>query len=165
MYQIPLCAALEVELPTYWNTITKHLLYCRLFQQIEDWGRLSFSNMLPFERMHVLLKSFARSSKNMLVSISKNNHLYVMSENSDRFKQHRYANKPRHSNILVQQDVPEAKGNVTIKALNSHNGDKPPFLSKTGSRWYLSHLNPYIDTKSRVETEFNSAQRQKKFFY
>jgi hypothetical protein len=60
---------MEIKLPLYWNTSTRHMMWCRVFKQLSIHGRFWAHNLLIFERMHVFLKSCCRSSKVLLRSV------------------------------------------------------------------------------------------------
>ena len=53
---------LEIMLPLYWNTITLHLLVCRVAEQVLKFGAFHAQNMLHVERLHVLLKNLCRGT-------------------------------------------------------------------------------------------------------
>jgi hypothetical protein len=62
-------AKLEMALPLYWSTFTRHGAH-HLGDQNERAGSFWAHNMLQFERFHVLLKNLARGSRNVMASIA-----------------------------------------------------------------------------------------------
>jgi hypothetical protein len=73
---VDVLAEFEIRLPLYWNTIARHILLhmCKL---MDKFGSFCVWNMLPVERLHVLIKKMARSSKNMLKSLDNHYDMYM----------------------------------------------------------------------------------------
>jgi hypothetical protein len=65
-----LLAALEIELPLSWNTSVVHIFACQTVRILEEWGPFSELSMLDFERYHTKFKALARSSNELMTSIS-----------------------------------------------------------------------------------------------
>ena len=63
---------LEKMLPLFWNTLARHMLPCRLIKQSHEHGKYRACNTLTYERMHVNIRSWASSTKSLLVSIREN---------------------------------------------------------------------------------------------
>lgn len=63
-----LMTELEMALPLHYTCFTKHGIG-HLVEQMERAGCFWAYNMLPFERWHVMLKSFARGTRNIMASI------------------------------------------------------------------------------------------------
>ena len=120
-------AELEMALPMYWNTLAKHLLYCRLPKQMELWGRMWAHNMLVFERMHVLLKGMVRSGKNMAASVANSYGAYCVSQSKNRFnKDLEWANDAKMSSLSCRPEINPSKGIVTPQGIKC---DKKTLLS------------------------------------
>jgi hypothetical protein len=63
-------ASLEIELPLSWNTSVIHIFACQTVRLLEEWGPFCEMSMLDFERYHTKFKNMARSSKDLMTSIS-----------------------------------------------------------------------------------------------
>jgi hypothetical protein len=96
-------ATLECMLPAYWAQITHHLLshadtQCRIF------GSFWCQNMLPIERFHVLLKSLARGSRNLMSSIDNHYNLFDAAHTEWRGDEsNTWANPPRRSSLAADR--------------------------------------------------------------
>lgn len=80
MLQVDILSELELKLPLYWCTLTRHMLVCRLIRQLERHGAFWAQNALTFEREHVFVKSLLRSSKHLMSSIAANYGLNLASQ-------------------------------------------------------------------------------------
>jgi hypothetical protein len=79
---VDILTELEIKLPLYWCTITRHiLLHMQYF--VETFGSFRCWNMLPIERFHVLLKSMMNSTKKMLVSLDNSYQRYIISQEAN----------------------------------------------------------------------------------
>ena len=61
---------LEMIMPISWNTFVRHNCSCHCCDTLESCGPFWCCNMLDHERMHTLLKSLARSKKDIFVSVA-----------------------------------------------------------------------------------------------
>jgi hypothetical protein len=100
---------LEITLPMFFNLQTHHFLYCRLPRQMELWGRLWAGNILCFERNHIGLRSMARSSKCMLMSIYLNYVNFLSAQLEYRFTT-TFVNEPRPSALCARTEMKDEKG-------------------------------------------------------
>jgi hypothetical protein len=107
---------LEIALPMYWNTLAKHLIPCRLYEQMDLWGRMWAHNMLVFERMHVLLKGMVRSGKNMTASVAHTYGMYSVSQSKQRFNSEvSWANEAKSSSLSCRPLVgPECRNTIPL---------------------------------------------------
>jgi hypothetical protein len=65
-------AALEILMPTNWNTQTRAMLVGRFTTQLRRFGSFWATNMLSIEAFHTLVKALGRSRKNLLLSFLSN---------------------------------------------------------------------------------------------
>ena len=121
---------LEILLPMYWNTLAKHLIPCRLYEQTKLWGRMWAHNMLVFERMHVLLKGMVRSGKNMTASVSNTYGMYSVSQNKHRFDPNQvWANEAKSSSLSCRPLVyPEQREAVPLGIKSAKQNTLPSHL-------------------------------------
>ena len=103
----------------YWNVQTHHFLYCRLYQQMLQRGRLWSSNLLVFERTHIALRAMARSSKCMFTSILLNYVNHLAAQTQFRFSDTHFSNKPKASSLCARVGVVAAAGNCVPSATRS----------------------------------------------
>lgn len=113
---------LEIALPMYWNTLAKHLVPCRLFEQMELWGRMWAHNMMVFERMHVLLKGMVRSGKNMTASVANTYGMYCVSQSKQRFNSDiSWANEAKRSSLSCRPFLEEQNSKVIPLGISSRH--------------------------------------------
>ena len=69
--------------------------------------------MLGVERLHVMIKKLAKSAKNIMVSIQKNNDRLIQSQLQWRYDpSHKWATKGRQSNFMNKQPIPQMNGDA-----------------------------------------------------
>jgi hypothetical protein len=96
-------ATLEIMLPAYWAVITHHLL-SHADTQCTIFGSFWCQNMLPIERFHVLLKSLARGSRNLMSSIDNYYNLFDAAHTEWRGDaSNTWANPPRRSSLAADR--------------------------------------------------------------
>ena len=104
----------------YWNTLAKHLVPCRLFEQMDLWGRMWAHNMLVFERMHVLLKGMVRSGKNMTASVATTYGMYCVSQSKQRFNSDvSWANEAKSSSLSCRPLIAKELRNTVPLGIKS----------------------------------------------
>jgi hypothetical protein len=91
---IDVLAKLELTLPLYWCTISRHMLI-HVCELISELGAFSVWNMLPVERFHVLIKKMARSSKGMLQSLDTHYDLFLECQQKFHFDKSNWDHKNR----------------------------------------------------------------------
>ena len=108
-------AKLEIMLPLYWNTSTRHFLL-HIFEFIERFGNVWSFSMLGVERIHVMIKKLGKSKRNIMTSIRKHNDLLVHSQLDWRYKKgHSWSTKARQSSFQMKRPVPERQHLVQPK--------------------------------------------------
>lgn len=108
-FQVDVLAQLEYKLPTFWNTLTRHLLYCRVVKQIKIHGNFKAHNMLSFESAHVFLKSCSRSTKNLMASIRNHYQVHVAVQSWRFDAEGQWISPGRKSGLLNSVEAADAK--------------------------------------------------------
>ena len=122
--QARILTKLEIMLPLYWNTSTRHLLL-HTVDFIERFGHVWAFSMLGVERIHVMIKKLGRSKRNIMASIQKNNDLLAQSQLQWRYdSEHKWSTDARQSSFLLKKDIPERRYLVLPKgSLNKRTLD------------------------------------------
>lgn len=108
-------AKLEINLPLYWCTSTRHHL-SHFKKKIDLMGFFQFQSLLSVERYHVLLKSLARGTRNMVRYIGNHYSLFDISQTDWRMKEgERWATKAKQSSLAGAKEIPENNNNVLVK--------------------------------------------------
>ena len=123
--QAVILTRLEIMLPLYWNTSTRHLLL-HTVEFIERFGNVWAFSMLGVERIHVMIKKLGRSKRNIMASIQKNNDLLAQSQLQWRYdSEHKWSTNARQSSFLLKKDIPQRnyvvlpKGSLNKRYLES----------------------------------------------
>lgn len=107
-------AELEVRMPLYWCTITRHFLL-HASEKLKEFGSFWACNMLCVERFHVLLKSMAKGSRNQMASLANNYDLFDRTQTDWRPDPTiNWLAKPRGSS-LAPRAIPDNAGTVEVK--------------------------------------------------
>ncbi len=110
--QVRVLAKLEVLLPVYWNTSTRHFLL-HTFDFIRNLGHFWAFSMLGVERLHVMVKRLGKSKRNIMKSIQTHNDDYITSQLQWRHNgNHKWVNKQGRSSFQMKQPIPLALGIV-----------------------------------------------------
>ena len=110
--QVDVLAQLECKLPSYWNTLTRHFLYCRVVKQIRIHGGFKAHNMLSFESAHVFLKSCSRSTKNLMASIRNHYQVHVAVQSWRFDAEGQWVSPGRKSGLLNSVEAADAKNQL-----------------------------------------------------
>ena len=100
---------LEIMLPIYWNTSTRHFLL-HTYDFIRECGHFWAFSMLGVERIHVMIKKLGKSKRNLMKSLQKNNDRLVQSQLNWRYNpHHKWSTKGRGASFQEKQPIPEHK--------------------------------------------------------
>lgn len=112
MKLVVVLAKLEILLPLYWNTGTRHFLL-HTFDFIKRLGRFWSFSMMGVERIHIMIKKLGKSKRNVMASLQKNNDLNCMAQLQWRFNpDHKWTNKGKVSSLHLKPPVPLDDGVV-----------------------------------------------------
>lgn len=95
---ITVLAKLEIKLPIYWCTITRHILI-HMHRFVRIFGSFRTFCMLPVERFHVLLKGMLTSSKDILKGIDTCYGTYSLSQDTWRLNSKVWVNDQKASGL------------------------------------------------------------------
>jgi hypothetical protein len=134
--QVVILTKLEIMLPLYWNTSTRHLLL-HTVEFIERFGNIWAFSMLGVERIHVMIKKLGRSKRNIMASIQKNNDRLAQSQLQWRYdSEHKWSFDARQSSLQMKKDIPERKHDVLPKGgLNKRTLQSDTFFKYFQDAW------------------------------
>ena len=101
-------AELEIRLPLFWDTMTRHQLL-HAIDAILDHGAFWAIHMLNEERMHISIRKWATNQKHILGSISTNYNLHDNSQTHWRIEEDpelKWTNEPRKSTFAGSSPLP-----------------------------------------------------------
>ena len=118
--------------------------------------------MLGVERIHVMMKKLAKSTKNIMFSLRKNNDRLIRSQLQWRFNStHDWATKARPSSFLCKQVVPDADGVVKPRgALHKTKVDQTIF-SHLQTEWTIKN-KAYRKFRQKYDTYLRNHKKDKK---
>lgn len=128
-------ALLEVALPLYWNTSTRHYLL-HIADSITKMGHLWAFSMLGVERLHVLIKHLSKGRKNIMKSFPKNYNLFSTSQICWRHDpEHQWSNKGDGSSLHSKQAVPSQNQTVCALGMQTKRTASPGINQMLQDSW------------------------------
>lgn len=133
-------AVLEINLPQYWMTISRHgISHWR--KKMLDLGFFWAQSLLFVERYHVLLKSMARGSRNMVRSIGHHYSLFDISQTDWRLQigPEQWVVPPKHSTLAGAKEIPENQGLLVIKGKTNDTVLAADMFLQVKELWATEH--------------------------
>lgn len=151
-------AELEIKLPLFWCSVTRHWLLhiipkCRLFGSVWAW------NMLPWERLHVLLKGLARGKRNMVSSFRIWYDLFDQAQTDWRPRYDQWTLECNRSSISAERWIVYNTGSVKVLGRMVPGIIDDPMMSMVQDLWTI--LNKEFD-KLRDRYRTDVARRKKR---
>ena len=136
---------LEIALPLYWNTSTRHYLL-HMYATILNLGNFWSISMLGVERLHVLIKSLSKGTKNILATFQRKYDLFVQSQLKWRYKaNHTW---PTETNFMRKRPVQEQKHNLVLLGKQR---------KRTADDWLFGQLQDQWAIRSKPYDRFKDA--------
>jgi hypothetical protein len=137
-------ALLEVALPLYWNTSTRHYLL-HVADSIRRLGHFWAISMLGVERLHVLIKTLSKGRKNVMKSFQNQYELFFTSQVEWRQdKQHVWSSRGRGSSLAEKMPVPAPDKVIELKGRQRRRKADPQLFQQLQDQWAI--LNKGFDS-------------------
>ena len=175
---ITVLAKLEIKLPIYWCTITRHILI-HMNQFVKFFGRFRCISMLTVERFHVLLKGMLTSSKDILKGIDNCYATYSLSQDTWRLSGKIWANdqkksglsslvdtfeqSPSASDILLPPKKEKSDNNVELYRLPKGDHQQVMEAWRTSYTPYRKLCERYETYKKNIETHNKNKKGSQSF--
>ena len=138
-------ALLEVALPLYWNTSTRHYLL-HVADSIRRLGHFWGISMLGVERLHVLIKHLSKGRKNIMKSFQNQYELFFTSQVEWRHDpNHNWSSRGRRASSLAEKmPVPAANKVIELKGKQRRSRADPELFQQLQDQWAI--LNKDFDS-------------------
>lgn len=136
-------ALLEVALPLYWNTSTRHYLL-HVADSIRQLGHFWAISMLGLERLHVLIKTLSKGRKDVMKSFQNQYELFFTSQVEWRHdKKHVWSSRGRGTSLAEKMPVPAPDKVIELKGRQRRRHAEPQLFQQLQDQWAI--LNKGFD--------------------
>ena len=160
--QVVILTKLEIALPVYWNSSTRHFLL-HTFDFIQNMGHFWAFSMLGVERIHVMIKKLGKSKRNIMRSIQLNNDRLIESQVTWRFdKKTKWASEGSASSLHAKKPIAEPLLVVQPRGALTKKMAGPQLFQWLEDEWSVKHVGFRKFRDERFEAHVRVGKRNAK---